>query len=432
MDVTGAGKNLRAHTSFSKSYMTWLLSDSLSACAQSIEGVYLSLLAFDACGSVVIAGLIVSIIAIVQRVSTFFGGAIVDAFNRKHLLILYALLQAMIWFAAFAILACGGLWLPLLLLAACISALLEGLLGGSSDALLREICDGEQYIKARSANEGRDAGIAMIGASTGGILFAFSRSLPALIMFICFALSLVAAVALAGSHAAPFEVERVDGRRPLVLLRGSVDGIKWLHESHSFVCTVLPMALLNVSFGLVQYGAQLALLQSGASPASVGILDTVVCGAAIGSSILVVSCKRCRSLKLPIALLLIGIVLGTAVTCAFEVSLGSLALFVICYAISLPMLSAVVQGKFFSNVPLELQGRARAVLIVAVQMPTSLASYAAGLLVQEAGAVALSVTAGLLAGFSTILLGRQSGAMRRNGRGEPPAIHSAASDREGF
>lgn len=40
MDVTGAEKNLRAHTSFSKSYMTWLLSDSLSACAQSIEGVY--------------------------------------------------------------------------------------------------------------------------------------------------------------------------------------------------------------------------------------------------------------------------------------------------------------------------------------------------------------------------------------------------------
>ena len=107
MDVTGAEKNLRTHTAFSKSYMTWLLSDSLSACAQSIEAVYLSLLAFDACGSVVTAGLIVSIIAIVQRVSTFFGGAIVDAFNRKHLLILYALLQAMIWFAAFAILACG-------------------------------------------------------------------------------------------------------------------------------------------------------------------------------------------------------------------------------------------------------------------------------------------------------------------------------------
>ena len=196
--------------------MTWLLSDSLSACAQSIEGVYLSLLAFDACGSVVTAGLIVSIIAIVQRVSTFFGGAIVDAFNRKHLLILYALLQAMIWFAAFAILACGGLWLPLLLLAACISALLEGLLGGSSDALLREICDGEQYIKARSANEGRDAGIAMIGASTGGILFAFSRSLPALVMFICFALSLVAAVALAGSHARAIRDERVD--KPRLLL----------------------------------------------------------------------------------------------------------------------------------------------------------------------------------------------------------------------
>ena len=55
---------------------------------------------------------------------------------------------------------------------------------------------------------------------------------------------------------------------------------------------------------------------------------------------------------------------GPAVTCAFEVSLGSLALFVICYAISLPMLSAVVQGRFFSNVPLELQGRARAVLML--------------------------------------------------------------------
>ena len=418
MDVTDAEKSLNSHNAFGKRYMTWFLSDSLSACAQSIEGVYLSLLVFDACGSVVTAGLVVSIIAIAQRVSTFLGGAIVDAFNRKHLLMLYALLQTIIWFAVFVIVSCGGLLLLPLFLAACISALVEGLLGGSSDALLREISVGGQYIKARSANEGRDAGIAMIGASAGGILFTFSRSLPALIMFVCFALSLVAAVALAGSHSTPFEAEGVGGCRPLFLLRGSVDGIKWLHKSHSFVCTVLPMTLLNMSFGLVQYGAQLALLQSGASPASVGVLDALVCGATIGSSIMVVSCEWCRSLKLPTVLLLIGIVSGTVVACVFAVSLWSLALFVICYAISLPMLSAVVQGKFFSNVPLELQGRARAVLIVAVQMPTSLASYAAGLIIQGAGVAALSVLAGLLAGFSTLLFGRQPTAMRCNRRGE--------------
>lgn len=174
-----------------KSYLAWLAADTATAVGASLRSFALPVLVLVAGGSAVQAGGLRSLTAFTVAATALIGGVLIDRYDRRFLLLLSSALGAAI-FAVFATWAgVFGISFALLLLLAFVSGVKSGLLGNTSNILLRDVVSKGDLPRAMSINQGRDGAVEILGSPLSGFLISIHAVAPLVVEAILNALAFI-------------------------------------------------------------------------------------------------------------------------------------------------------------------------------------------------------------------------------------------------
>lgn len=185
-----------------RAYRWWLAADTSWTLGSGLVSFALPLLVVALGGSTGLATSIASLSLVVSTVVGLVGGVVQDRYDRRLLMVLGGLANATV-LAALAVLvhlagrqvAPGGArvpagagsllggaspWLVALLGVVAALALVSGLLGGTSNAMLRGVVPDADLAQAMTANSARDGAVHLLSGPLGGALLALGRAWPAL------------------------------------------------------------------------------------------------------------------------------------------------------------------------------------------------------------------------------------------------------------
>lgn len=137
-----------------------------------------SMITFAVTGDAQLAGLVTTVGGVVFLVCQIPGGVIVDRFNRKKAIILAAILRTLVTATAVVLWLTGLVNIYLLLAVSVLTAMIAGLFGSASNAALKQIVDPQDFSRANSANQSRDALINMASGPISGFLMAIYLWFP--------------------------------------------------------------------------------------------------------------------------------------------------------------------------------------------------------------------------------------------------------------
>ena len=159
-------------------YAPWLVADTSGALNGSLCGFAIPLIALSITGSPAQASLVSAVESCVFALTSIPGGVIQDRFDRRRLLLIWGF-TGMVLFGAMSLLGQAG-WLSLagMVVFSVLMGLRLGLLGNTSNVMLRGIVPDEQLPTALSLNNGRDAFINVVGQPLSGLLMGFGAMMP--------------------------------------------------------------------------------------------------------------------------------------------------------------------------------------------------------------------------------------------------------------
>lgn len=384
----GSGRlNSASHLQNAKAYRMWFISDTSAAFGASLQSLSFTLIAFGVAQSASAAGLLATLYAVVMCIASLFGGVYVDWYDRRTSIAGYALIQGVLWAALSILAAIDVLDFGMLVAAAVVCALVQGALGGATDALLRSIVGDEGYLAARSANEARDALISMAGSSIAGACYGLGAS------FLCFVKTLVHALGFATAVRLPVDEERV-GRGHLggSAVSEFICAVRWLVHEEGVLPLVLTAGLLNFSFVALQYGAQLQMLDEGIESLWVGVAEGVMCAGMFLGSARMARVRCPESALAPVAVTACALVAVSAVWMGVS-SYASMVLGLAAVSFCFPAASIAVVSRVYLSASDAMQGRARSLVVLVTQMLSALAMALAGQLLDMFGLVSVSLAA---------------------------------------
>lgn len=144
-------------------YPAWLVSAFSEQYAGAISTFAVTLLAFELTDSATAAGTLGASRMVIAYGLAIFGGPVVDAYDRRRLMIIRALLSAGIWTAVAILALSGALTYSILFVLVRLSTVVAGFLGNASESALRSIVTKQNYVRARSINEAKDASSEVLG-----------------------------------------------------------------------------------------------------------------------------------------------------------------------------------------------------------------------------------------------------------------------------
>ena len=136
------------------------------------------LIAQTVTGSPAQATLLDSIMTMISSVLRLPGGVVQDKYDRKKLMIAFGLIGFALFGICTALGWAGLLIYPVLMVLAICLGIRSGLLGTTSNTMLRGIVPDQLLPKASSLNDGRDAALELAGAPVGGVLIGGGLWLP--------------------------------------------------------------------------------------------------------------------------------------------------------------------------------------------------------------------------------------------------------------
>ncbi|WP_460435778.1 MFS transporter, partial [Angustibacter speluncae] len=155
-----------------RDYLVWLAGDTSGALAASVYGFAVPLLTLVVTGEPALAGLVAAAGALGRVAGTLPGGVLADRHDRRRLMVVGGLLGAALTGLLAGALVTGVLDVWWLLAANAAVGLRTGLFGSASNAALPAVVPRDRLGAALSANQGRDAAIAMGGGPASGALLA--------------------------------------------------------------------------------------------------------------------------------------------------------------------------------------------------------------------------------------------------------------------
>ena len=159
-------------------YGTWFVADTTTTLSSSILGFALPLIAQSATGSATLASLMNSITNVTSGALSLPGGYLQDKVDRRKLLVIHGLAGLVMFAAAGALLGFTSLGYWVLVALAVLMGARTGLLGNTSNAMLRGMIPDEQYATAMSLNYSRDSVVELIGSPIGGVLLVLGSWVP--------------------------------------------------------------------------------------------------------------------------------------------------------------------------------------------------------------------------------------------------------------
>ncbi|MGA8045994.1 MAG: MFS transporter [Dermatophilaceae bacterium] len=253
----------------SRSYWVWLLSDTGQAVGSTLQFFLIPLIVVLVSGNAAAAGTVAAVGLGSRIATTLVGGVLADRHDLRRLMVLSGLAAAVVVGGMLAVieLEVGLVALAALNLLAGVRA---GLLGGASNAALKQVVRPEVLPTASAANQARDAAVSMGGAPLGGALLAIG-AVPALV---------VTAAAYLVSAAGAL-VMRGDFRPARVTQRGSIRGeigagLRWLWARPELRRVMAVALLLNLGLNAAVTTLLYHLATTGEAPARIGLVSTAL------------------------------------------------------------------------------------------------------------------------------------------------------------
>lgn len=366
-------------------YRRWLVASTAQRYSAAIQGLTVSLLVYALSSSTAVAGLVGTVRGVLSFLLTLVGGVVVDRCDRRRLMVLRSVVNVVVWSVCLLFFVNGQLALWGLVVVIGVDGVIDGLLGGATEAALRSLVAGDGYVRARAVNEGRDASAQLLGPPVAGALFGVWSFAPVVAAILLDAMCALASFLLPSlaprRDVLDVGLERDRGRG---LLMEALEGVRFF-AGEAVLRTLMTITVLaSVGSFLFVNAVQLALIGSGLPAHRVGLVATaegvgVLIGAAVASW-LVARVPTGRLVVGSLSLMALALV-PVIVTPSYPVILLSAAV----SALMAPALNAGLGGYLFLRVPAELQGRAGAASSLVVGVPAALTPAVAGVLVSVAG-----------------------------------------------
>lgn len=358
-------------------YRAWFVGDTTSMAAVSLRQFAVPLMAYGLTGSTAVAGVLVTVQAVVMTLAILPGGVLVDRYDRRRTIRIHALGGLVIW-GAVALLHVTGVLTQSVFLALLVGgAVLTGLFSNATDAALRSIVGMKRYPQALAVSQGRDATIELGSGPVGGFLYAVAAWIPFAGAGLGHLLTWLATFGIRADLKPPAR-ERKKAYREL----GEALHWAWQRERLRWILPLI--AFVNFGVQGVLMGLQFSLLDQGHDARAIGWMAAVIAAAALLGSLV--------AGKL-ITLVPTGWV---AVT-----SLGAMALALVPTALSasypviltglgagfllVPALNSSMLGYTLASTPVELQGRVMAIVQTSSRGLQSIAPALVGWLLHEWG-----------------------------------------------
>ena len=394
-------------------YGWWLFADTSAALAKSVVSFVIPVLVLAVSGSASLASSADALQIFILCALCFAGGVIQDRYDRKRLMLLSGTASMVLYALAAGLLIAADslhngalLWLivPLLVLI----AVRDGLLGNTSDAMLRGIVPDEALPHAMTVNSGRDAVVTMVGGPIGGALMAVGRAVPFLAGIVCALVSLVTTARITrywrrgsanAAGTAGQAADHDDAQSPTAgedtppTWRDALGGLRWMLTDRFQRRFMIAAALVTGTSNSFLLITVLEVSQGGQRTLSAGFVDAAVaCGMLVGA---VVASRLVDRVPGGILVALTFVLLAVGfVGAALSPAPAAKAAFLVISVLVLPAGTAVIGGLNNVLVAKGKLGRVRAGSTVLQYGAYGLCAWLSGIGMEWLG---YSVTCGILA-----------------------------------
>ncbi|MFI0264645.1 MFS transporter [Streptomyces sp. NPDC017056] len=364
-----------------RDYLYWWTGNGLSALGTSMSTLAFPLLVLHLTGSAAQAGLI-TVLHMIGRLATLaIGGVLADRVNRRAILCLAPLAQALSMGAVALLVYQGDPSIAVIGALALAGGLADGLRNAVSMPVLRRIVPKEQVAAATAQSMGRDMVAQLVGAPLGGLLYAMGRWIPFLFDALSFLFVTLGSVLIRR----PLGPDRRADDPPRPGLATELrDGLRMIKRSDYLVFTMVWGALLNVvAEGFILLFVVL-VQHRGGGPAAVGTATSLavaggVLGAVVGPWLMGRLGAR-RVLLLSAWVFVASFAAAVAVPGPWQTGLV-----VMVAMVAMVPMNVVIESYEVRLVPDEYQGRVAALSRFFVQGLQWIGPLAAGVLADAAG-----------------------------------------------
>ncbi len=380
-----------------RGYPSWLVSAFSERYAGAISTFAITLLAFDLTNSATAAGTLGATRMLIAYGLAIFGGVVVDAYDRRRLMIIRASLSAAIWTTVAFLAVTDVLTFPWFFVLVCLSTVVAGFLGSASESALRSLVTKQDYVRARSINEARDASAQVLGSPISGALYGVQQAFPFIVSSVGQVIALLSAFHLP-PLAPTSRTDTTDSTlfKRVPFLTNALAGFRFIRRTPAMVPLTLNSVFSNLGSFLLMTTVTLLLLSRSVSAETIGLIATTeAVGILLGSTLASkISTQFSTGSLAFVANIWSFIALLPVLIWQSPVLIGA------CYflwAFIQPANNAALGGYRFSVVSVSMQGRVSAADTLLVGLPVALSSFVAGQLVDH-GLALLSfvVSMGLL------------------------------------
>lgn len=378
-------------------YALWFMGDTGVTLGASLRSFAMPLLVVALTGSPAQAGIISTVSMLIGLIAALPGGVIVDWFDRRIIMYLYATIGCVLWGLAALLIMTDNMTFWILLAITSIGSLSTGVLGQATDVALRSIVSTTNYPKAQAANQGRDATIQLVSGPVGGVLYTLFIWLPFAIAAGGY-LTLAAAARFISTDLSPCRTDDA----PRKFWTDFTSGLMWLWRRKLLVQLTTVLLVFNAGFSGTYIAFILILADRGTSATTIGSVSLT-----IGAALLIGSAVAGKFVvKVPTGATTITsmtIIVLAIVPPVFNVSLPVILTSCAIIGLTLPLVNASAKGFLAAIVPIHLQGRVFSAFGFFSQGFAALAPGVVGFLIERVSPFAATGFCLALAGAGAIL-----------------------------
>lgn len=383
-------------------YTWWLAGDTTGAIGRSFSMFIVSFAAYDLSGSEAISGSITTIMTVVMLVFAVPGGVITDRTDRRRLIYLYSTFAAIICLTLSGLIVAGQLSIGVFIGFMCLLGMVAGFFGEATNASLRSIVQGSDYVHAQAANQGRDAAVQLAARPLAGLFYGIAAWLPYLLSGIMYAVQgLVFTRVKTSLEPRPTKEPEADPQTELATLQGEqmdmagasiapvrqsmrkdfLEGFNYLMQRPTTRSLSIIVMIINLGTAGIGSAMTLSLIGRGYAAVEVGYVGVAV-GAAVIVSSLVAGKLSAKSHTGLITVLGLGWVVLVNIPLLFTDAYWVMIVCSFALGLCLPIINAALIGFIFGQAPEELQGRVGTVVNLAASGLAALAPITAGFVLE--------------------------------------------------
>lgn len=270
-----------------RDYQLLMTGRTLSVIGASMTALAVMLLAYDLTHNTATAAFITSWELVGMLVMSLLAGALVDRWDRKRVMVLSSLVQAVTIVSVPVALWAGHLTTWQLGIVCFVSGAASTFFSPAETASLKRIVGPDQLGTAMSVNQARGALGSVVGPPISGALYGISRALPMLVD----AITCAVAACLAMFVRTDLKPHREEAQEVSSVWRDVIEGVRYIGSRSMLLVLGGYACLLNFGFSTVMTVVILDLQRRGTAPTLIGLIETVagvaaLVGAALAAPVL--------------------------------------------------------------------------------------------------------------------------------------------------